>query len=63
LHTRILTARADTADSQSFSELVSERTAERMVAALLHKLDVTNRIAAAAMAGRFGLLDDPTETD
>lgn len=38
--------------------LVSERTAKRMVAALLHKLGVTNRIAAAAMAGRFGLLDD-----
>lgn len=43
--------------------LVSERTAKRMVAALLHKLDVTNRIAAAAMAGRFGLLDHGGETD
>jgi hypothetical protein len=29
-----------------------------MVAALLHKLGVTNRIAAAAMAGRYRLLDD-----
>lgn len=38
--------------------LVSERTAKRMVAALLHKLGVTNRIAAAAMAGRYRLLDD-----
>ncbi|MFZ2176145.1 MAG: response regulator transcription factor [Rhodococcus sp. (in: high G+C Gram-positive bacteria)] len=37
--------------------LVSERTAKRMVAALLHKLGVCNRIAAAAMAGRVGLLD------
>jgi DNA-binding NarL/FixJ family response regulator len=38
--------------------LVSERTAKRMVAALLHKLGVGNRIAAAALAGRYGLLDD-----
>jgi DNA-binding NarL/FixJ family response regulator len=38
--------------------LVSERTAKRMVAALLHKLGVSNRVAAAAMAGRFQLLDD-----
>ena len=43
--------------------LVSERTAKRMVAALLHKLGVSNRIAAAAMAGRFRLLDDLAETD
>lgn len=38
--------------------LVSERTAKRMVAALLNKLGVTNRVAAAALAGRFALLDD-----
>lgn len=37
---------------------VSERTAKRMVAALLQKLGVSNRIAAAAMAGRLGLIDD-----
>jgi two-component system, NarL family, nitrate/nitrite response regulator NarL len=43
--------------------LVSERTAKRMVAALLHKLGVTNRIAAAAMAGRFGLLDELADSD
>ena len=43
--------------------LVSERTAKRMVAALLHKLGVTSRIAAAAMAGRFGLLDDLADAD
>ncbi|GAY14911.1 response regulator transcription factor [Mycobacterium sp. shizuoka-1] len=43
--------------------LVSERTAKRMVAALLHKLGVTNRIAAAAMAGRYRLLDDLAEAD
>lgn len=43
--------------------VVSERTAKRMVAALLHKLGVTNRIAAAAMAGRLRLLDDLSEAD
>lgn len=43
--------------------VVSERTAKRMVAALLHKLGVTNRIAAAAMAGRLRLLDDLTDAD
>lgn len=37
--------------------LVSERTAKRMMATLLNKLGVTNRICAAAMAGKFGLLD------
>jgi two-component system nitrate/nitrite response regulator NarL len=37
--------------------LVSERTAKRMVATLLNKLGVTNRISATAMAGKFGLLD------
>lgn len=43
--------------------LVSERTAKRMVAALLHKLGVTNRIAAAAMAGRYRLLDDLADAE
>ncbi len=37
---------------------VSERTAKRMVASLLRKLDVANRIQAALLAGRVGLLDD-----
>ncbi|MBO0875242.1 MAG: response regulator transcription factor [Pseudonocardia sp.] len=37
---------------------VSERTAKRMVAGLLHKLAVPNRIEAAALAGHYGLLDD-----
>ncbi len=41
--------------------LVSERTAKRMVAALLNKLGVTNRIAAAGLAGRCGLLDDAAD--
>ncbi len=40
--------------------LVSERTAKRMIASLLHKLGAANRIEAAALAGRCGLLDpDP----
>jgi two-component system, NarL family, nitrate/nitrite response regulator NarL len=43
--------------------LVSERTAKRMVAALLHKLGVSNRIAAAALAGQCGLLDNPADGD
>ncbi|MCV7366288.1 hypothetical protein CRI77_12060 [Mycolicibacterium duvalii] len=40
--------------------VVSERTAKRMVASLLNKLGVGNRIAAAALAGRSGILDDGT---
>ncbi|MDI3315218.1 MAG: response regulator transcription factor [Mycobacterium sp.] len=43
--------------------IVSERTAKRMVAALLHKLGVANRTAAAAMAGRLRLLDDLADAD
>ncbi|WP_098958606.1 response regulator transcription factor [Pseudonocardia sp. N23] len=38
--------------------LVSERTAKRMIASLLHKLGAANRIEAAALAGRAGLLDE-----
>ncbi|BBY81648.1 response regulator transcription factor [Mycolicibacterium pulveris] len=41
--------------------VVSERTAKRMIASLLKKLGVGNRIAAAALAGRCGLLDDLTD--
>ncbi|WP_181783708.1 response regulator [Pseudonocardia pini] len=37
--------------------LVSERTAKRMIASLLHKVGAANRIEAAALAGRAGLLD------
>jgi DNA-binding NarL/FixJ family response regulator len=29
-----------------------------MIAALLHKLGAANRIEAAALAGRYGLLDN-----
>ncbi|WP_321179240.1 MULTISPECIES: LuxR C-terminal-related transcriptional regulator [Mycolicibacterium] len=42
---------------------VSERTAKRMVAALLRRLGVTNRIAAAALAGKMRLLDDVADAD
>ncbi|WP_280261199.1 response regulator transcription factor [Nocardia wallacei] len=38
--------------------LVSERTAKRMIAALLNKIGAGNRIAAAAMAGSLGVLND-----
>jgi DNA-binding NarL/FixJ family response regulator len=38
--------------------LVSERTAKRLIASLLHRLGAANRIEAAALAGRYGLLDD-----
>ena len=37
---------------------VSERTAKRLVASLLRRLGVANRIQAAALAGQTGLLDD-----
>jgi DNA-binding NarL/FixJ family response regulator len=40
--------------------LVSERTAKRMIASLLHKIGAANRIEAAALAGRYGLLDSAT---
>jgi DNA-binding NarL/FixJ family response regulator len=43
--------------------MVSERTAKRMVASLLHKLGVANRIAAAALAGQCGLLDETKSAD
>lgn len=51
------------ADGQSTDEIarsliVSERTAKRLVAGLLRKLGVQNRMQAAALAGRSGLLDD-----
>ncbi|HVW33188.1 MAG TPA: response regulator transcription factor [Acidimicrobiia bacterium] len=35
---------------------VSERTAKRLVAALLRRIEVANRVQAAAFAGRAGLL-------
>ncbi|MFY1660859.1 response regulator [Micromonospora sp. WMMD1274] len=36
----------------------SERTVKRMTASLLRKLRVSNRVEAAALAGRAGLLDE-----
>ncbi len=39
---------------------VSDRTAKRLVASLLRRIGVTNRVQAAAFAGRSGLLD-PTD--
>lgn len=38
--------------------LVSERTAKRMLASLLHKIGAANRVEAAGLAGKYGLLDD-----
>lgn len=40
--------------------LVSERTAKRMLAALLNKIGAANRIEAAGLAGKYGLLDNAT---
>ena len=40
---------------------VSERTAKRMIASLLRKLGVANRVEAALLAGRVGLLDDDVD--
>lgn len=37
---------------------VSERTTKRMVASLLRRLRVANRVQAAALAGQTGLLDE-----
>jgi DNA-binding NarL/FixJ family response regulator len=50
---------ADGLDTTEISHalLVSDRTAKRRVSALLHKLRVTSRLQAAALAGRCGLLD------
>jgi two-component system, NarL family, nitrate/nitrite response regulator NarL len=38
---------------------VSTRTVKRHAAALFRRLDVANRVEAAALAGRLGLLDEP----
>jgi DNA-binding NarL/FixJ family response regulator len=39
----------------------SDRTVKRMVASLLRKIGAANRLEAAALAGRSGLLDEPPE--
>ncbi len=50
---------ADGVETMQIAEtlFVSERTAKRMVALLLRRLNVANRIQAAALAGQAGLLD------
>lgn len=50
---------ADGVETMQIAEtlFVSERTAKRMVALLLRRLGVSNRIQAAALAGHAGLLD------
>jgi two-component system, NarL family, nitrate/nitrite response regulator NarL len=50
---------ADGVETMQIAEtlFVSERTAKRMVAVLLRRLNVANRIQAAALAGQSGLLD------
>jgi two-component system, NarL family, nitrate/nitrite response regulator NarL len=50
-------ARGASTDAIADEWIVSERTAKRMVATLLRKVGARNRIEAAALAGRSGLLD------
>ena len=50
-------ARGDSTEDIAERWIVSQRTAKRMVAALLRKIGARNRIHAAALAGRSGLLD------
>lgn len=54
---------AQAAESAEIAErlYVSERTAKRMIVSLLRKLGVGNRIEAAVLAGRIGLLDETPE--
>jgi two-component system, NarL family, nitrate/nitrite response regulator NarL len=51
-------ARGASTDTIADEWIVSERTAKRMVATLLRRVGARNRIEAAALAGRSGLLDD-----
>lgn len=51
-------ARGASTDEIADQWIVSQRTAKRMVAALLRRIGARNRIHAAALAGRDGLLDD-----
>lgn len=50
-------------ETQEIAErmFVSDRTAKRMLAALLRSIGAANRIEAAALAGRYGLLDEATD--
>ena len=54
-----LVARGASTEDIARDLLVSERTAKRMIAALLRRIGAENRIHAAALAGRSGLLDEP----
>ena len=51
-------ARGDSTEEIAAQWIVSQRTAKRMIAALLRRIGAGNRIEAAALAGRSGLLDD-----
>lgn len=52
-------ARGASTDEIARRMLVSERTAKRLVATLLRRVGAGNRVEAAALAGRAGLLDGP----
>ena len=51
-------ARGDSTEEIAQHWIVSQRTAKRMVAALLRRIGARNRVHAAALAGRCGVLDD-----
>jgi DNA-binding NarL/FixJ family response regulator len=51
-------ARGDSTEEIAARWIVSQRTAKRMIASLLRRIGAGNRIEAAALAGRSGLLDD-----
>lgn len=53
-----LLARGEATENIAETLAVSERTAKRQIASLLRRLKVSNRVAAAGLAGRLGLLDD-----
>jgi len=50
-------ARGEGTDAIADRWVVSERTAKRMVATLMRRIGARNRVEAAALAGRSGLLD------
>ena len=52
-------ARGESTEAIAEQWLVSPRTAKRMVAALMRRIGARNRLEAAALAGRSGLLDEP----
>lgn len=51
-------ARGDSTEEIADRWIVSQRTAKRMIATLLRRVGARNRIHAAALAGRSGLLDE-----